>query len=58
MDPNALALLEELIETPSPSGYESPLQKVVRSYAGGIGTQSYSLGYIKTSPDATTGDQG
>ena len=33
MDPNALAFFERILETPSPSGYESPLQQVVRVYA-------------------------
>jgi len=33
MDPNAQAFFERLLETPSPSGFESPLQQVVRVYA-------------------------
>jgi len=33
MDPSALAFFERVLETPSPSGYESPLQQVVRTYA-------------------------
>ncbi|MFH1923268.1 MAG: M42 family metallopeptidase [Planctomycetota bacterium] len=33
MEPNAHAFFEELLETPSPSGFESPLQQVVRVYA-------------------------
>lgn len=33
MDPNAQAFFEQLLETPSPSGFESPLQQVVRVYA-------------------------
>jgi len=33
MDPDALAFFEKILETPSPSGYESPLQQVVRTYA-------------------------
>lgn len=33
MDPNAQAFFEQILETPSPSGFESPLQQVVRVYA-------------------------
>jgi len=36
MDPNAQAFFERILETPSPSGYESSLQQVVRVYAGEI----------------------
>ena len=36
MDPNALAFFEEILKTPSPSGFESPLQQVVEAYAGGF----------------------
>src|ERR1700682_107910 len=34
MDSQALAFLKRLLETPSPSGYEQPVQHVVRQYAG------------------------
>ena len=34
MDPNALSFFKKLLETPSPSGYEQQIQKVVREYAG------------------------
>jgi len=33
MDPKAHAFFEQILETPSPSGFESPLQQVVRVYA-------------------------
>jgi len=33
MDPDAHAFFEQVLETPSPSGFESPLQQVVRVYA-------------------------
>jgi tetrahedral aminopeptidase len=33
LEPTALAFFKTLIETPSPSGYESPLQQLVRDYA-------------------------
>jgi len=33
MDPSAQAFLEQILETPSPSGFESPLQQIVRTYA-------------------------
>jgi endoglucanase len=36
MEPDAQAFLERILETPSPSGYESPLQDVVRAYAAGF----------------------
>ena len=32
MDSNALAFFKKVLDTPSPSGYESPLQQVVREY--------------------------
>ena len=32
METNALEFFRHILETPSPSGYESPLQKVVRDY--------------------------
>jgi endoglucanase len=34
MDPDSQAFFEQILETPSPSGFESPLQQVVRVYAG------------------------
>ena len=33
MDEASLAFLKELLETPGPSGYEQPVQEVVRNYA-------------------------
>ena len=36
MDAAGLALLKSLLETPSPSGYERPIQDVVRAYAAGF----------------------
>ena len=33
MEANAHAFFEQILETPSPSGFESPLQRVVRVYA-------------------------
>ncbi|MFM9117275.1 MAG: M42 family peptidase, partial [Planctomycetota bacterium] len=32
MDPTGLAFLQSLLETPSPSGYERPVQELVRKY--------------------------
>ena len=32
MEPHARAFLQQILETPSPSGYERPVQDVVRSY--------------------------
>ncbi len=32
MESSALEFLKKLLETPSPSGYESPLQQIVRDY--------------------------
>ena len=34
MDDAALEFLRKILETPSPSGYEQPVQKLVREYAG------------------------
>ena len=28
--------MEQILETPSPSGYEQPVQEIVRKYAGGF----------------------
>ena len=33
MEPSALDFLQALLETPGPSGYEQPVQEVVRAYA-------------------------
>jgi len=34
MEPSAKAFLQQILETPSPSGYEQPVQKLVREYVG------------------------
>ena len=34
MDSAALEFFKKLLETPSPSGYERPVQEVVRQYIG------------------------
>ncbi len=34
MSPEALEFLRRLLETPSPSGYEQPVQEIVRDYVG------------------------
>jgi len=39
MDPNALALFERMLETPSPSGYEGPVQALVREYVAEFADQ-------------------
>ena len=36
MDPSAKELFHRILETPSPSGYEEPVQRVVREYAAGF----------------------
>lgn len=36
MDASLLAFLEEMLEAPSPSGYEKPMQDVVRKFASGF----------------------
>jgi endoglucanase len=36
MDPAALEFLKKILETPSPSGYERPVQDLVRQYAAGF----------------------
>ncbi len=39
MDADALAFFKKTLETPSPSGYESPLQQVVREYVAPFADQ-------------------
>src|SRR5574340_1028266 len=34
MEPAALDFFRRILETPSPSGYESPVQQLVRDYVG------------------------
>jgi endoglucanase len=34
MDANAKKFFQQVLETPSPSGYEEPVQRIVRDYAG------------------------
>jgi endoglucanase len=36
MDKAAKKFLQQILETPSPSGYEQPVQAIVRKYAGGF----------------------
>ncbi len=36
MDPNALDFFQSLLATPSPSGYESAVQQIVRDYVAGF----------------------
>jgi endoglucanase len=36
MEPQALEFFKRIIETPSPSGYERPVQEIVRQYAAGF----------------------
>ncbi len=36
MEPQALEFLKNILETPSPSGYERPVQEIVRQYAAGF----------------------
>ncbi len=36
MEPQALEFLKRILETPSPSGYERPVQEIVRQYAAGF----------------------
>ena len=36
MDDSALDFLQQLLETPGPSGYEQPVQEVVRSYGRSV----------------------
>jgi len=39
MEESSLEFLKELLKTPSPSGYEVPIQKVVREYVGQFNCQ-------------------
>lgn len=36
MEPQALEFFKRILETPSPSGYERPVQEIVRKYASGF----------------------
>jgi len=36
MESTALEFFKQIVETPSPSGYESPVQEIVRQYAAGF----------------------
>jgi len=36
MEPSTLDLFKKVLQTPSPSGYETPLQSVIRDYASGF----------------------
>ena len=36
MDESTLHFLKKLVETPSPSGYEQPVQRLFREYTSGI----------------------
>src|SRR6188508_736859 len=36
MDTNAKKFFQEILETPSPSGYEQPVQEIVRKYVSGF----------------------
>jgi len=56
MNTDSLEFLRRLLETPSPSGYEQPIQKVVREYAGGfadrITTDVHGNVILARNPDA------
>ncbi len=39
MEPAAKKFFQQILETPSPSGYEEPVQRIVREYAGGFAHQ-------------------
>ena len=36
MEPAAKKFFQQILEAPSPSGYEEPVQRIVREYAGGF----------------------
>jgi tetrahedral aminopeptidase len=42
VDPKPLDFLKTLLETPSPSGYESPLQQIVRDYVAGFADEVHT----------------
>lgn len=56
MDPKALEFFQTILETPSPSGYESGLQRIVRDYAAGfaddIRTDLHGNVIVVKNPDA------
>ncbi len=56
MNADALAFLRRLLETPSPSGYEQPIQELVRQYAHGfadrVTTDVHGNVVVGRNPDA------
>jgi tetrahedral aminopeptidase len=60
MDHQAHQFLKQLLETPSPSGYEQPIQQVVRNWASGfahrITTDSHGNVFASRHPNGQPGD--
>lgn len=56
MTPDAKAFFQQILETPSPSGYEQPVQRIVREYAGewadDVRTDSHGNVIASVNPDA------
>ncbi len=56
MTPDAKAFFQRILETPSPSGYEQPVQRIVREYAGPwadeVRTDSHGNVVASVNPDA------
>lgn len=56
MTPEAKAFFQQILETPSPSGYEQPVQRHVRAYADGwadeVRTDSHGNVIVSVNPDA------
>lgn len=56
MTPAAKDFLQQILETPSPSGYEQPVQRIVRGYAEGfadeIRTDTHGNVVISVNPEA------
>lgn len=56
MTPDAKAFFQQVLETPSPSGYEQPVQRLVREYAGkfadDVQTDSHGSVVVSVNTDA------
>lgn len=56
MTPDAKAFFQQVLETPSPSGYEQPVQRLVRDYAGkfadDVRTDSHGSVVVSVNTDA------
>ena len=43
MDASAKKFFQDILETPSPSGYEQPVQEIVRKYVAGFADDDFNF---------------